>query len=99
MTSFQNYKNYRKNLDEITGTCLPYLGVYLRDLLFIEEGNPDRMENGMVHFQKMTMVGSIITRIQTFQMLPYRITPIEEILQFFTKPPKEAIVSGLILIW
>ncbi len=94
MTSFQNYKNYRTALDNVnTGEpAIPYLGVYLRDLLFIEEGNADRLENGMIHFQKMTMVASIIHKIQGFQNSPFQFLEVEQIQKFFEKP--QAIVSA-----
>jgi len=31
-------------------------GLYLRDLTFIEDGNPDICENGMINFEKMRMI-------------------------------------------
>ena len=39
--STQNCKIYRETLKKINPPCLPYMGVYLTDLTFIEEGNAD----------------------------------------------------------
>jgi len=37
----RNYKLLRDAVKQSTPPCLPYLGVYLADLTFIEDGNPD----------------------------------------------------------
>jgi hypothetical protein len=76
MSSLQNYKNYRQELDSQSRPILPYLGVCLRDLLFIEDGNPDRLENGMFNFHKLRMVANVITQIQYFQEKPYNFEPV-----------------------
>lgn len=95
LSNFQNYKNYRRELDkadDMMAPTLPYLGVFIRDLLFIEEGNADRLENGMVHFQKMSMVANLIAKIQQFQLHSYNLKPVEEIQTFFLRQQ-----DGLIL--
>ena len=36
--------------------CVPYLGLYLSDLTFIEESSQDISEDNLINFSKMRMV-------------------------------------------
>lgn len=42
-------------------------GVYLRDLTFIEEGNPNVYENGLVNFDKLHLNGLQIIDVHKHQ--------------------------------
>ncbi|XP_019495549.1 PREDICTED: ras-specific guanine nucleotide-releasing factor 1 [Hipposideros armiger] len=53
--------------------CVPYLGMYLTDLAFIEEGTPNYTEDGLVNFSKMRMISHIIREIRQFQQTAYKI--------------------------
>jgi len=45
MMSFeQNYKHYRLLVSNPSPGTVPYLGVYLTDLIFVEEGMEDTVE-------------------------------------------------------
>uniref|UniRef100_A0A8C9YYT1 Ras protein specific guanine nucleotide releasing factor 2 n=1 Tax=Sander lucioperca TaxID=283035 RepID=A0A8C9YYT1_SANLU len=62
--------------------CVPYLGMYLTDLAFIEEGTPNFTEEGLVNFSKMRMISHIIREIRQFQQAPYRIEHQPKVTQF-----------------
>uniref|UniRef100_A0A671PL03 Ras-specific guanine nucleotide-releasing factor 2-like n=1 Tax=Sinocyclocheilus anshuiensis TaxID=1608454 RepID=A0A671PL03_9TELE len=62
--------------------CVPYLGMYLTDLAFIEEGTPNFTEEGLVNFSKMRMISHIIREIRQFQQAPYRIDLQPKVTQF-----------------
>ncbi|MED6265642.1 Ras-specific guanine nucleotide-releasing factor 2, partial [Characodon lateralis] len=62
--------------------CVPYLGMYLTDLAFIEEGTPNFTEEGLVNFSKMRMISHIIREIRQFQQTPYRIEHQPKVTQY-----------------
>ena len=74
-----NFSAYRNALRVVSGPCIPYLGQYLSDLTFIEDGNPDVLENGFVNFEKCNLVARAIINFKQFQDAPYNLTPIPEV--------------------
>ena len=71
--------------------CFPFFfwfhiseGVYLRDLTFIEDGNPDKIGSN-INFQKIKLMGSIIQEVQAFQKYRYNFQKKNTILQFLKR--------------
>ena len=46
-------------------------GVYLSDLMFIDQGNPDSFDNGLINFDKQLLVYEIIREITIYQNHEY----------------------------
>jgi len=80
------FKNLREAQESVEGPCVPYLGVYLGDLIQIEEGNPDLTQTGLVNFGKFEMVGQIITRMEKFKLDRYKLLPVPAIQRFLHDP-------------
>ncbi|KAK9450823.1 ras guanine nucleotide exchange factor domain-containing protein [Limtongia smithiae] len=82
----KNYAVYRTLLRNQSPPCIPYLGVYLTDLTFIDEGNPDMraFQTGtpdacmVINFDKHVRATKIIADMQRFQV-PYRFQEVPEI--------------------
>ncbi|CAF1602417.1 unnamed protein product, partial [Didymodactylos carnosus] len=67
------FKNLRDTLSRIDPPAVPYLGLYLSDLSFIEESTPDISEKCMINFSKMRMKTHIISEVRRFQSMPFKI--------------------------
>ncbi|XP_041424543.1 ras-specific guanine nucleotide-releasing factor 2 isoform X2 [Xenopus laevis] len=82
VSSEGRFKNLRETLKNCNPPSVPYLGMYLTDLAFIEEGTPNFTEEGLVNFSKMRMISHIIREIRQFQQTPYRIEHQPKVTQF-----------------
>lgn len=72
--SLQNYKTYREQLKKAAHPCLPYFGIFLRDLTFTDVGNPvkiNQMGAELINFEKIYMTSRILKDVQMFQRTPY----------------------------
>uniref|UniRef100_A0A670J6M5 Ras protein specific guanine nucleotide releasing factor 2 n=1 Tax=Podarcis muralis TaxID=64176 RepID=A0A670J6M5_PODMU len=82
VSSEGRFKNLRETLKNCNPPSVPYLGMYLTDLAFIEEGTPNFTEEGLVNFSKMRMISHIIREIRQFQQTSYRIEYQQKVTQY-----------------
>lgn len=77
MDPSNNFMNYRKLWISSELPKIPTPTVFLKDLTFIEEGNPDLDGNGMINFNKLVMLGRCIGQLKSSQdsNYPYTIHP------------------------
>ena len=80
----QNFLKYRNRLRTIDPPCVPFLGLYLTDLTFIEDGNTDTIKSrsDLINFDKRMKIAEKIREIQQYQQTPYLLEPVEEIQRF-----------------
>jgi hypothetical protein len=79
-----SFMAYREELHNANPPCIPYVGVYLSDLTFIEEGNPDCLENGYINFFKRRMIAEVIKEIQQYQQAPYNLQVVPVLQKYLT---------------
>lgn len=83
----QNFKVLRAKLHDQVPPCLPFLGMYLTDLTFMDVGNPATKtnDNGLtvINFDKHTRTAKSIGELQRFQ-IPYRLTELPDLQQWLT---------------
>eukprot|EP01117_Protostelium_nocturnum_P002738 TRINITY_DN1360_c0_g1_i1.p1 TRINITY_DN1360_c0_g1~~TRINITY_DN1360_c0_g1_i1.p1 ORF type:complete len:1498 (-),score=713.70 TRINITY_DN1360_c0_g1_i1:124-4617(-) len=79
MSPVGSYKLYRTNIKKAIPPLLPYIGTYLSDLTFIDEGNPDRTKEGFINFQKCELIYNSISEIESWQQWPYFFPKVEPI--------------------
>ncbi|XP_076333763.1 ras-specific guanine nucleotide-releasing factor 1-like isoform X2 [Tachypleus tridentatus] len=80
------FRNMRDALHRCDPPCIPYLGMYLTDLSFIEEGTPNFTDDGLLNFSKMRMVAHVIREIRHFQQTPYKIEMNPKVTNYFLDP-------------
>jgi hypothetical protein len=83
-----NSANYRQAVSHADPPIIPYLGVYLTDLTFTEDGNSNylKVQDGredIVNFEKMRRVAVLIKDICTYQQTPYNFEKVSVIYDFF----------------
>lgn len=78
-----NFQGYKAIISRRQPPCVPFLGVYLTVLTFIQDGARDTLnEGGLINFQKRQKTADVIQEITKFQMLPYNLTKLATIRQF-----------------
>jgi son of sevenless-like protein len=61
---------------------IPYLGVYLTDLTFIEDGNKDFINDSLINFDKRRKIAQVIMEIQQYQATPYCLEEVPALRDF-----------------
>jgi len=65
MAPEKSFSRFRKHLHTRDPPCIPYFGVYLTDLTFIEEGNKDIIPGtDLINFSKRRKIAGVIIEIQ-----------------------------------
>ncbi|KAI1180254.1 ras GEF [Nemania sp. FL0916] len=83
MASTKNFGEYREALHAANPPCIPFFGVYLTDLTFIEDGIPSIMrKTNMINFAKRAKTAEVIRDIQQYQNAPYSLQPVPELQDY-----------------
>ncbi|KAK0639138.1 ras guanine nucleotide exchange factor domain-containing protein [Cercophora newfieldiana] len=81
----QNYKVLRSRLHDHVPPCLPFLGMFLTDLTFVDVGNPatKTTDTGLtvINFDKHMRTAKSIGELQRFQ-IPYRLTDVPDLQEW-----------------
>lgn len=84
MGANRNFTEYRVIVHSVNPPCIPFLGIYLQDLTFIEDGNPDylRKSNNLINFAKRQKAAEVIRELKQFQSFAYNFHTIPEFQDF-----------------
>ncbi|KDN45332.1 hypothetical protein RSAG8_04919, partial [Rhizoctonia solani AG-8 WAC10335] len=83
----RNHCEYRARLRNIRGHAVPFLGLYLTDVTFCREGNPDKRVSPydatrtLVNFDKYRRLAAIAEDVKRFQA-PYNLIEIPEVQKY-----------------
>eukprot|EP01133_Synstelium_polycarpum_P017183 gene17183-20472_t len=98
-SSKKSFKNYRDLISVTNAPCIPYLGINLTDLTFIEDGNPDYLESTgsatnnptgspLINFKKRELFYTAWSDIARFQESPYQFAQEEPLNTFLLHFPQ-----------
>ncbi|GAB7347083.1 hypothetical protein MBLNU459_g3214t1 [Dothideomycetes sp. NU459] len=91
MGSTKNFVEYRDTLRAANPPCIPFFGVYLTDLTFIEDGIPSIIKKtDLINFAKRAKTAEVIRDIQQYQNVPYPLQPVPELQDYILTNMQEA---------
>lgn len=73
-----SFSIYRATLSASIPPVIPYLGIHLTDLTFIEEGNKD-MHAHLINFAKRRLLYATISSLQNYQQTGYNLQPVRQV--------------------
>ncbi|XP_064118634.1 rap guanine nucleotide exchange factor 1-like isoform X2 [Macrobrachium nipponense] len=77
------FRAYRQALSETSPPCIPYIGLILQDLTFVNIGNTQFMPDGNVNFSKRWQQYNILDNMKRFKKCQYPFKKNEKIIAFF----------------
>ncbi|KAF1981251.1 ras GEF [Aulographum hederae CBS 113979] len=91
MGSTKNFAEYRDTLQKANPPCIPFFGVYLTDLTFIEDGIPSLIKKtSLINFAKRAKTAEVIRGIQQYQNVPYPLQPVPELQEYILSNMRNA---------
>lgn len=86
MGSTKNFSEYRDALHKANPPCIPFFGIYLTDLTFIEDGIPSIIKKTqLINFAKRAKTAEVIRDIQQYQNVPYGLQPVPELREYILR--------------
>ncbi|ELR25601.1 RasGEF domain containing protein [Acanthamoeba castellanii str. Neff] len=85
-----SFKEYRRVLSTALPPCIPYIGVVLADLTFIEDGNPNETgpSGKLINFYKRRLMYKNISALLHLQSMPYSFNRVPEAAKLFREGDK-----------
>lgn len=66
----------REKLRTVDPPCIPFLGMFLTDIIHIDDGNKNKVDGDLVNFRKCSLLATVIRSIQKFQTIGYNFSPV-----------------------
>jgi hypothetical protein len=101
MSLTSNMKNLSDHLQTISPPAIPYVGLYLGHLTFIDEGNPNKLGE-LINFGKRRQVTATVFQLCRFQILSYELADVPDMQQYVERylrlPEADAYVVSLLIV-
>lgn len=76
MDADKSYKVYREALKAASPPGILYLGVLIRDIIYMDDTGASQLQKGHINFRKKKAVFELLQQVQQFQSKSYDIEPI-----------------------
>ncbi|KAL5463373.1 hypothetical protein EMCRGX_G032266 [Ephydatia muelleri] len=73
-SSENNFSKYKERLRNINPPCVPFLGMYMSWIVFIKDGNENKIvgkPENFINFKKRRKLADVLHEIQQYQNTPY----------------------------
>ena len=77
-----NYVKYRQCIQTTEVPAVPFFLLYLKDLTYIVNANPDFLKGGLINFDKRRLIYARLEEIQYFQSHKYQLKRVTEIRNY-----------------
>ena len=85
MSQENNWERYRNVLGSEDPPCIPYLGVYLTDLTFLDDAMANVLANGAINWEKRRKLATLILEVHQYQQEPYGFLEVKSIQEDLSK--------------
>jgi son of sevenless len=87
----KNWEHYRNRLASCTPPCIPYLGLYLTDLVMVDEvhkksvTHPDSPETSLYNIERLVRISALHQEVKTFQAVRYCLKPVSYFQEYLMR--------------
>ncbi len=83
----QNRKNYRAAIARCEGPCIPFIGVTLTDITFMDDATASFGRGGLVNVGKFEKLHGMVSEVLSFQSSTYDMAPNEQLSNLLVELP------------
>jgi len=78
-------KFYREQLAQAVPPCIPFIGLLLTDLVFLEDGNQDIIDDRLINFHKRRLIIKSLLSYNQHQKVAYNFQRVQVIQDYLKK--------------
>jgi hypothetical protein len=71
----KNWAELRRSMSGMRTPCVPYIGVFLTDLTFLDESAPDMLDGGLINFDKLERIYDRLADVVNMQQGAFDFVP------------------------
>lgn len=89
-----NYAKYRPVIEKITPPCIPFIGCFQKDLIYVQEGFPNTID-GLINFKKCINCVALIEKVADYQSNRYELQKDKDLRTIISTFPEMPDTTGM----